>query len=254
MSRNAVSFAFQVEVSNTGSLVHLLTGRALKALSDSGVDFYSVVAAVALGKSFNVRSALGNTRHRGLAIEMTHTQAGINVLLLIGALSTGSNYYQAAECFSNLLSLRGCEADKLPNLDALKHMIQYLSPFVHDLGFSKVLEHVTTVAIRAINMERQSDTKADVHLTRCGDASSTAGAINQLMLTSQRGESYYMATRMRGNWFSAFAAHILGISVEPRLNDTVAWVAAGSNGKVIFELGEHQINELSVQKPWDRMT
>ncbi|KAI1418381.1 hypothetical protein F5Y13DRAFT_196182 [Hypoxylon sp. FL1857] len=275
MSGNAVGFAFQADVASSSSLVHLLTGRALKALSDGGVDFYSVLAAVTLGKSFTVRSALGNTvrshitsrggiqsvlskalsigwGHSGLAIEMTQTQAGTNAMLLIGALATGSTHYQAAECLSDLLSLRGCEADKLPNVDVLKHMIGYLAPFVHDLGFSKVLEHVTTAAMRAINTERRNNSEADVHLTRRGDASGTAGAINQLMLTSQKGESIYMITRIRGAWFSAFAAHILGMSVELRLNDAVIWATAGSNGKAIFELGEHQISEFSVQTTPDQ--
>ncbi|KAI1394312.1 uncharacterized protein F4822DRAFT_44982 [Hypoxylon trugodes] len=271
MSGGAVGFAFQAEVTNTGSLVHLLTGRALKALSDGGVDFYSVVAAVTLGKSFSVRSALGNTvrshimsrggiqsvlskalsigwGHSGLAVEMTHTKAGTNALLLIGALAAGTTYYQAAECFSALLELRGCEADQLPNTDVLKHMISYLAPFVRDLGFSKVLEHITTTGICAVHsMEGGKKTQIINSIEYRGDTSRVAGAINQLMLTSQRGESIYMVTRVRGAWLPAFAAHILGMSVELRLNDTVIWAAAGSNGEVIFELGEHQANQHSVQ-------
>ncbi|KAI0386930.1 hypothetical protein F5Y04DRAFT_73854 [Hypomontagnella monticulosa] len=269
MPENAVGFAFQAEISNTGSLVHLLTGRALKALSDGGVDFYSVAAAVTLGKSFVVRDSLGNTvrshimskggiqsvlskalsigwGHSGLAIEMTSTRAGVNALLLIGALATGSTSYQAAEYFADLLALRGCEADKLPNTDVLKQMIGYLSPFVHDLGFSKVLAHITTTAIRAIRIDDPHDTKTEAYATRHGGASDIAGAINQLMLTSQKGEDIYMITRAMGAWLCAFGSHILGMSVELRLDDRIIWASAGTKGTAIFELGDYGADD-SVQ-------
>lgn len=269
-SQSSVSFAFQADVANTGSLLHLLTGKALKALSDGGVDFYSVVVAITLGKGFEVRNSLGNTvpahvkSKRGiqsvlskilsigwgqpeLAIAMTQTKAGVNALLLIDAIAYGSTYYQAAECFSNLLSLRGCEADKLPNVDVLKHMIGYLAPFLLDLGFSRVVAHITTTATRAINLNNCGHDECLERLARAGDASSVAGAINQLMLTSQRKESNYMPTRMRGAWFSAFASHVLGMAVELRLDNAIIWQSAGSNGVAIFELGEYQADDSHFQ-------
>ncbi|KAI1205159.1 uncharacterized protein F4807DRAFT_292987 [Annulohypoxylon truncatum] len=270
MSGNAVGFGFQADVANTGSLLHTLTGRALKAMSDGGVDFYSVISAITLGKGIIVRESLGNTvrshilskggfhsvlskalsigwGHKGLAVEMTNTKAGTNALLLVGALATGSSYYRAAQCFSELLSLRGCEPDTLPNVDVLKHMIEYFAPFVYDLGFSKVFENVTTTAMRMINIQARDYTQAFDRLTIHGDVAGVTGGINQLLLTSQKGESQYFITRMRGAWFAAFAAHILGMAVELRLNDTVLWASAGNNGTAIFELGEHQISQLSVQ-------
>lgn len=127
---------------------------------------------------------------------MTRTRAGTNALLLIGALSTGSYNFPAAQCLSELLTLAGCEADKLPNVDVLRDMVEYFAPFVHDLGFSKVMEHVNSAGMRAIarNFETQSDVQEDCvkHLTSIGSASVLAGAISQLKLTAERDESIYM--------------------------------------------------------------
>ncbi|KAG4220787.1 hypothetical protein PC116_g30734 [Phytophthora cactorum] len=187
MSDSAVGFSFQADVVNTGSLAHLLTGRVLKALSDGGVDFYSVAAAIALGKGFEVRDSLGNSVRThimskrgiqsiwskalsigwgqpGIAVAMTQTKAGVNALLIIDAFASGSSSYQAAQCFSTLLSLRGCEADQLPNVDVLKHMIDHFVPFIHDLGFSKVLAHITTAATRIINQTSFGNDKATAKL------------------------------------------------------------------------------------------
>ncbi|KAI1086936.1 hypothetical protein F5B19DRAFT_100722 [Rostrohypoxylon terebratum] len=270
MAGNTVGFSFQADVTNTGSLLHTLTGRALKAMSDGGVDFYAVIAAITFGKGIVLRDSLGDTvrshilskrgfqsvlskalsigwGHKGLAVEMANTKAGTNSLLLIGALATGSSNFQAAQCFSELLSLRGCEPDSLPSVDVLKHMIGYFSPFVYDLGFAKVLENVTTTATRQLKISTRDFYQAYTHLTKHGDALGIAGGINQLFLTSQKKESYYAITRIRGAWFAAFAAHILGMTVELRLNGTVLWASAGSNGAVIFELGEHHFDGSSIQ-------
>ncbi|KAI0179531.1 hypothetical protein GGR52DRAFT_536514 [Hypoxylon sp. FL1284] len=277
MAGSDVGFSFQADVVNVGSLAHLITGRALKSLSDGGVDFYSVVVVHMLGKSFVVSSSLeasvhshivakGRTGiqsvlskalrigwgHSGLAEDMSRTRAGTNALLLIGALATGSTSFVAAQCLSELLSLYGCRADKLPNLDVLSHMTGYLAPFVQDLGFPKILAHVTTTAARAICLQTPDNTQAAIHLTRHGDAPGVAGTINQLMLTSKKRETVYLITRMRGAWFSTFASHLLGMAVELRLNDSVVWASAGSNGTAIFELGEHQTAESPVPVVSDR--
>ncbi|KUI57943.1 hypothetical protein VP1G_10968 [Cytospora mali] len=57
-NQNAVGFGFQADIVNTASLTHMLTGRVLKAMSDGGIDFYAVVAAIHLGKSISVRKSL----------------------------------------------------------------------------------------------------------------------------------------------------------------------------------------------------
>ncbi|KAI8959619.1 hypothetical protein F5Y11DRAFT_297225 [Daldinia sp. FL1419] len=222
---SAVGFGFQADVVNTGSLAHLLTGRVLKALSDGGVDFYAIAAAIALGKGFDVRGSLGKSVRThimsrrnvqsiwskalsigwgdpGIADAMTKTKAGVNALLLIDAFASGSTSYQAAECFSELLALRGCEADQLPNVDVLKHMIGYFVPFLRDLGFSRVLGHITTTATQAISSicggykeVIKNNTETIHNLTAIGDASRVAGVVNQLMLTSERKESFYIPVR-----------------------------------------------------------
>ncbi|KAI1466169.1 uncharacterized protein F4812DRAFT_436166 [Daldinia caldariorum] len=278
MSDSTFGFGFQADVLGTGFLFHLMTGKELKALSDAGIDFYTITVAIKLGKTFEVRHSLGNSVRthvlskrsiqsiwsKALSIgwgqteiidAMTKTKEGVNALLIVDAFSSGSTSYQAAQCFSALLSLRGCEADLLPNVDVLKHMINYFVPFIHDLGFSKVLGHITVTARRLITQTNCSNDTATImlreklisHLTTSGDASSTAGAVNQLMLTSQRKESCYMLTRMRGSWLSAFASHTLGMAVELRLNNTIIWESAGSNGAAIFELSEYQVDSFATR-------
>ncbi len=213
--------------------------------------------AVWLGKQVPVRSALETTVHSTLAsrtgfqgvlaqvlsigwghsdvaIEMSRTKAGTNALLLIGALSAGPSYFAAAQTLSELLALSGCEADKLPTVDVLRPLIAYLAPFVRDLGFSKVLHHVTTsaehVAMRKLNHSPAS-------LTAAGEANVLAGAIAQLILTSRRGETAYFNTCQRGAWLAAFASHILGMSVDLVLDDTMLWASAGSSGQVTIQIG-----------------
>lgn len=137
------SLTLQADIVNIGSLTHLITGRVLKALSDGGVDVYAVAASIWLGKQFKMRSALERTVHSHLAsrkgingflakalhigwghsevaVEMSRTRAGTNALLLIGAISAGSSYFEAARCLSELLAISGCEPDHLPNVDVLK--------------------------------------------------------------------------------------------------------------------------------------
>ena len=259
-STSAVGFGFQVDVVNTGSLAHFLTGRILKALSDSKVDFYALAASIWLGKQIPVRTALETTvystlasrtgfqgvlaqalsigwGHSDVAIEMSRTKAGTNALLLIGALSAGSSYFAAAQVFSELLVLSGCEADKVPNIDVLRPLIAYLAPFVRDFGFSKVLHHVTTsaehIAIRRFN-------HSPAGLTAAGEARALAEAITQLILTSRRGETVYFHTRQRAAWLAAFASHIMGMSVDLAFDDTVLWASAGASGEVVIQIGRQQ--------------
>lgn len=65
--QNAVGFGFQADIVNTASLTHTLTGRVLKSMSDGGVDFYAVAAAIYLGKFIPVRKSLESTVRTHLA-------------------------------------------------------------------------------------------------------------------------------------------------------------------------------------------
>ncbi|ROW15513.1 hypothetical protein VPNG_02390 [Cytospora leucostoma] len=240
--QTAVGFGFQADIISTASVGHLLTGRILKAMSDGGVDAYAVAAAVELGKLVPVRTSLESTvrthlmsrrsftsvlnmalsigwGHSELAIEMTRTRAGTNALLLIGTLTAGRYpIFLAARCLSELMSMYGCEADRLPNVDVLKGLVAYLAPFTFDLGFSKVLEHITIVAERAMRSRGgiETDNGMPRQLSELGSAPMLAGAIKQLSLTAVKGERMYMILKKHGSWLPAFASHILGMEVELR--------------------------------------
>ncbi|KAI0149543.1 hypothetical protein GGR57DRAFT_224198 [Xylariaceae sp. FL1272] len=256
MGDNAIGFAFQGDVVNVASLAHLLTGRILKALSDGSIDFYAVAASIWIGKHINARSSLESGVHAHLAakkgvqgwlaktlsigwghspipVEMSRTKAGSNALLLIEALATGSSYFDAAQCLSSILSISGCEADKIPNVDVLKSLVAYLAPFLQDLGFPKVLQHITSSVTHNV-LKIQNDCPPG--LTAVGEATVLASAIKQLAFTSQNDETVYLVVRQRGAWLSAFASHILGMSVEVQLNDTVLWASGGTNGRAVFQL------------------
>ncbi|KAI8632514.1 hypothetical protein F5Y19DRAFT_421536 [Xylariaceae sp. FL1651] len=257
MSDNSNAVALQADVVNLASLTHLITGRILKALSDGGVDLYAVAASIWLGKQLKVRSSLESTVHSHLAsrksangflakalsigwghsdvaVEMSRTQAGTNALLLIGAMSVGTSYYTAAQGLSELLSISGCEPDRLPNVDVLKSMVAYLGPFVADLGFSKVLQHITTTANHALI---RKGSHVPVGLQAVGDTPVFAGAVRQLIVTSQRKESIYMIAKQRGAWLAAFASHLLGMSVELICDDCTLWASGGDDGRVTLQIG-----------------
>ncbi|KAF4818222.1 hypothetical protein CGCSCA5_v005330 [Colletotrichum siamense] len=277
-----VGFGFQADVVSTSSLSHMLTGRVLKALSDGGVDTYAIAAAFWLGAKVPVRSSLSDTVHshvsrrRGMqsalskalsigwghsapVIEMTRTRAGTNALLVIGALSTGTPPFQAAQCVSELLSVYGLGAEMLPSVDVLKGLVAYLAPFVHDLGFPKVLQHIDSTAARYFETSRSFGpderganeesrrNKVFGQLRRMGSAENLAKAIKQLVFTAERGQSHYMILNVRGSWLPAFASHILGMSVELRHGDTILWACGGGQGNVIFQLeSDHAANHFSV--------
>lgn len=282
---NQVDFAFQSDVTNLGSLTHMLTGRVLKALSDGKVDIYAVGAAFWLGGKVPIRSSLAETVHSHVSqrrgyqsvlskalsigwghstpvVEMTRTRAGTNALLLVGALGTGATAFQAAQCLSELMSACGIGLSKLPSVDVLKDMVTYLTPFVHDLGFSKVLQHITDVSERALRadivsqsmgaqprrpQDEQADRQALWELKNLGSASALASAIKQLLYTSQHGQEDYMILEMRGSWLPAFASHLLGMSVELRCNGKLVWACGGDKGSIIFQLGKHPMDNFSIK-------
>ncbi|KAF4450021.1 hypothetical protein F53441_6805 [Fusarium austroafricanum] len=258
---SAVGFGFQADIVSLSSLTHLITGRILKALSDGGIDFYAVAASMWLGKYVPVQSSLQTTLHSNLLsktslngflakalsigwghsavpIEMSRTKAGANALLVIGALSTGSSPYVAAQCLSELLTACGCEADKAPTVDVLKPLVTYLSPFVQDLGFPKVLEHITTAVSHKGKLLKHP---APPSLRAVGEPAVLAAAIKQLVYTSQKGEDIYLVVHQRGSWLAAFASHILGMEVEIQQAEKVLWATSGSNGRVVIVLdhGNH---------------
>ncbi|KAK5635038.1 hypothetical protein RRF57_010750 [Xylaria bambusicola] len=242
------SVALQADVVNLASITHLITGGILKALSDGGVDIYAVAASIWLGKQFKVKRALESAIHSHLAsckgingflekalhigwghpevaIDMSRTRAGTNAPLLIGALSVGTPYFEAARCLLELLAISGCEPDRLPNVDVLKPMVAYLGPFMADIGFAKVPQHITTTAKHGFI---RSQSHSDIPIL--------AGAIKQLIVTSERKENIYMIAQQMGAWLAAFASHILGMSVELIYDGDVLQGNGGDNGHVVLQL------------------
>ncbi|KAI9147197.1 hypothetical protein HJFPF1_13230 [Paramyrothecium foliicola] len=268
MADQAVGFSFQADVVNAASLAHLLTGRVLKAMSDGGVDFYAVVASIWLGKQVPIQSSLESSIHQQIAArqqqytgflakalsigwghsqipcEMSRTKAGTSALVLIGALTTGSSYLMAAHVMSELLSLSGFEQDKIPNVDVLRVLASYLSPFVQDLGFPKVFQHITTTCIHRLT---QAGSDVPPALSATGDAPVLAGIIRQLCMTSQSQGSIHMVPRQRTAWSAAFASHVLGMSVEVRNGANTLWACGGVNGTVVLQLDQGYIESNSAR-------
>jgi len=143
-----------------------------------------------------------------------------------------------------LLTLSGCELGNVPNIDVLKNMITYLAPFVQGLGFSKVLEHVTTTCQKQLLRSYKDVTG----LVACGESRILAGVIYQLCLIAQREESIYLVVRQRGAWIASFASYLLGLSVEVLLEDTVLWESAGRNGKVSLQLATDFTSSRGVER------
>ncbi|CZR68801.1 uncharacterized protein PAC_18701 [Phialocephala subalpina] len=251
-------FSLQADLLTSGSLLHTTTGRLLKAYSDGGVDFYAIAAAIQLGKQIPIQAAheaevsrILNKRtgragylakalsigwgHSDIAIELSRTRAGTSALLTIGALATGSTIYTATQAFSELLNLSGCPPEEMPNFDVLKTMINYLAPFMSDLGFRKVFQHVITAS-------KQRCSEAGAHcaprLEATGEAVEWAKAVRQLVLTAQRLESVHLQTSQRGAWLAVYASHILGMAVQVSMDGLVLWQAAGTAGAVWIQLAE----------------
>lgn len=275
-----VGFSIQADVVGGGSLLHAATGRLLKALSDGGIDFYAVAAAVQLGKIIPIQSAhessvskhtqlrnffkllnSGTGRllaersgrsgfiakalkigwgHSDVPIEMARTRAGTSALLTINALATGSSAYSAAQALAALLTMSGCEPDMLPNIDVLKNMVVYLSPFLAESGFRKVFEHIASHARRSLLQFSKGPEFAipEHRLMASGEANDWAKAVRQLILTADRKETIYFLVHQRGAWLSAYASHILGMAVKLLCRGQVLWEGAGSSGRATFELDQ----------------
>lgn len=123
-------------------------------------------------------------------------------------------------------------------------MIAYLGPFMADLEFPKVLQHITTTAEYAFT---RSQSGSPIGLQAIGDPPILAGAIRQLMVTLERNESIYMVTQQRGAWLAAFASHILGMSAEVAYKEHILWASGGDRGHVVFQLSNEYTGR-SVQR------
>ncbi|KAG7053717.1 hypothetical protein JMJ77_0000801 [Colletotrichum scovillei] len=267
-----VGFSFQADVVNTASLGHVLTGRLLKALSDGGVDTYAMWAAVQLGKRIPVQASHQSSLyahimskktyqsvlskalsigwgHSAPVADLARTVAGTNAIILIGAPGTGCQAFAAAQCLSEVMAIYGLEADMRPSVDVLKGLVDYLAPFTQNLGFSKVLQHITILAERIIRHDSRKlgvDSHERVHdllkrLKDMGGATSLARAIKQLIHSAQKDQRDYMALKTRGSWLPAFASYVLGMSVEVRLNQTIVWASGGDHGHILFQLDDESI-------------
>jgi hypothetical protein len=258
-----VGFSLQADLMTSGSLLHATTGRLLKALSVGGVDFYAVAAAVHLGKQIPIQTAhetevsrLFNARtgragylakalnigwgHSDIAIELARTRAGTSALLTIGALATGSTIYEATQAFAELLSLGGCPAEEMPNIDVLKTMITYLAPFMADFGFRRVFQYVVTASKRRCSEAGQ---RSPASLEATGEAAEWAKVVRQLVFTAQRVEALHLQVAQRGAWLAAYASHVLGMAVRVLLEEVILWEAAGSAGAVCIQLAQRMGNQ-----------
>ncbi|KAH9203490.1 hypothetical protein DL95DRAFT_419000 [Leptodontidium sp. 2 PMI_412] len=253
-----VGFSLQADLMASGSLLHATTGRLLKALSDGGVDFYAVAAAIHLGKQFPIQtshetevSSLLSARagragylakalnigwgHSDIAIELARTRAGTSALLTIGALATGATIYETTQAFAELLSLGGCPAEEMPNIDALKTMVTYLAPFMADFGFRRVFQYIVTASRRRCS---EAGCQSPIGLEAKGEATEWAKVVRQLVFTAQRTETLYLQVAQRGAWIAAYASHILCMAVQVLLEEVVLWESAGTAGAVCIQLAQ----------------
>src|SRR2546423_4003375 len=122
----------------------------------------------------------------------------------------------------------------LPTVDVVKPMIAYLSPFVSDGGFRRVLENITTTAKCRC---RSAGEQPPPGLSTIGDVPAWARALHQLVFTASREEEVLLAVGQRGAWLSAFGSYILGMAVQLYLGDLLLWESAGNRGKAIVQVG-----------------
>ena len=260
MALQQVGFSIQGDVIGGASLIHTATGRLLKALSDGGIDFYAVAAAIQLGKHIPIQPSqeIAVTRllatktgsragflakalqigwgHSVIAIELSKTRAGVSSLLTIGALTTGSTDFVAAQALSELMILHGCEPDSLPTIDVLKAMISYLAPFMHDFGFNKVFEHITSSLKRACALAPKNVLNG---LLAAGEPTEWARAMKHLISTAALGETAYLCVEQRGAWLATYAVHVQCMAVKIVVDKVIMWEAAGTRGVAVIQLGSY---------------
>lgn len=260
MASQQVGFSFQGDVIGGASLIHTATGRLLKALSDGGIDFYAVSAAVQLGKHIPIQPSqeVAVTRllaaktgsragflakalqigwgHSDIAIELSKTRAGVSAMLTIGALATGSTDFVAAQTLSELMILHGCEPDSLPTIDVLKAMISYLAPFMHDSEFNKVFEHITSSLKRACALASKNVLNG---LLAAGEPPEWARAMKHLISTANLGETAYLCVEQRGAWLATYAVHVQCMAVKIVVDKVIMWEAAGTRGVAVIQLGSY---------------
>lgn len=266
MGSRSVGFQVQGDVVGGTSLAHNAIGHLLKALNNSGVDHYAVIASVQLGKLMPltqereaVVSQLLNRRRESresylskalrigwgytdLPHELARTRAGISALNIIGALATGTTPFEAAKAMSTLMQISGCDTEALPSLDSLKIMIEFLAPFVTNSTFDAVL---ATVRLACVNVLRKKGLATPDALHSQGDGKQWARAVKHLVATSETTERAHIAVGQRGAWLSAFSAHILGLSVKVYFQDIILWESLGPNGSVnLYVYGHNSTSSL----------
>ena len=245
-SSNAVGFQFQGDVFAGGNLTWQAAGRLFKALSDGGIDPYSLSALVQLGKVVKVSESVRlsiehlvrtrNSRttliskalwlgwgHNEIAGELAKTQAGVSAMALIAAFSAGSSEFETSRALIEFMRAYGCEDDMLPSIDALRPTVAYLSPIVRDCGMTEVFSQI----------KRQCEAGLDYYKcwegANAGDAHSWVVKLKLLLSAYSEGVNITLCTAQRAFWFAAFATRILHMEVRllatPR--DKILWQCAG---------------------------
>lgn len=250
---NAVGFQMQGDVFAGGTLTWQAAGRLFKALSDGGIDPYSLSALIQLGKIVQVSDNLKNsisrlvlsrcnrTRfiskalwlgwgHTEIANELIKTQAGTSAMALITAFSTGISNFEAAGALVELMRECGCEPDMLPSVDALKPTVAYLSPIVRDCGFADVLSQIKLQCEAKINSRLCYDG------LRVGEAPKWVQSLNVLLSAHSEGENLTICAQQRAFWLAAFASFALQMQVKVFVrpeDEMPVWQCAGTGPRLV---------------------
>jgi hypothetical protein len=177
--------------------------------------------------------------HNDAAYEISRTRGGCAALLTMNAFSTGSNSLVAAQGLQELLRLRGCQEDSLPVVDALRNVVNALTPIMEDSGFQSVLEaiHLAIVAeLGRIVAGSEFEEERGSLMEDSGTPKEWADAVHHLYLTATAGQTIYLYTRTRAAWLAAFAVRLLEMDCAIMYHNHVLWEAAGRNGSVSIQI------------------
>lgn len=256
----AVGFQFQGDVFGGGSLTWQATGRLFKALSDGGIDPYSVSALVQLGKGVQVseklRLSIGHLvrsrsnrssfiskalwlgwGHTEIAYELAKTQAGLSALALIAAFSAGTSDFEASRSLVALMGEFGCEADMLPSVEALRPAVSFFAPIVRDCGVAEVLGQVKRQCEVQMSPSQCSDG------LNVGDPHVWANTLKLIFSAYAQGVNLTICAQQRAFWFAAFAARILGMATVVQMSPSgpALWQCAGDGPSLTIYLErQHQ--------------
>ena len=129
--------------------------------------------------------------------------------------------------------LHGCEPDSLPTVDVLKAMISCLGPFMHDCGFSKVFEHITSSLTRLCASRSQ---KVPDGLLAAGEPPEWTKAIKHLISTATLEETAYLCVNQRGPWLATYAVHVQCMAVKVLVGKYVMWRLLGHGDRPFSSL------------------